>query len=47
MKRKEELAGEFQAAFCAGASPGIGVSDFGKMRKLVNPAPTLLLCKEP
>jgi hypothetical protein len=47
MKETEEFTEKFQAIFCIKAPRGDGVLDPGKMRKLVNPAPTLSLCEEP
>jgi hypothetical protein len=43
MKENEES----QTVLCVKTPQGGGVLDAGKMRKLVNPAPTLLLREEP
>lgn len=47
--KNEESAEKSRTVFCAKVPIGDwdGVLDFGKTRKLVNPAPTLSLCEEP
>jgi hypothetical protein len=47
MKQTEEFTEKSRTVFCVKVPTGDGVFDCGKMRKLVNPAPTLLLCEEP
>jgi hypothetical protein len=47
MKEEDEFTEKFQTVFRVKAPRGGGVLDDGKMRKLVNPAPTLLLREEP
>jgi hypothetical protein len=47
MKRNEEFTEKFRTVFCVKVPIGDGVLDFGRTRKLVNPAPTLSLREEP
>jgi hypothetical protein len=47
MKPKDEFTEKSQTVFYVKVPMGDGVLDFGRTRKFVNPAPTLLLREEP